>query len=246
MSKPKIGGVIMKLWIGSVVAAGILLSATVGWADTILFRPGGVLNGLAVDSPGTTVAVDPGAQISGTLEIRVNNSHGSGPIVPVGGTVTWGDRETQAWEIYNHVRTGWTDLSVNIEEIAPTTPGLYYIVFANAGECRSSQVMSATSWAVQGSPAYCGSLESDPIWHDGNDIGWDWSDEHFQQAKDTGQVTQMWWWPRDNEFREITIGANWVGIEVLDTGDDTGDDGGDDTGDVGGGGGGGCFISDLF
>lgn len=190
-------------------------------ANTILFRSGGILNGQSVDGSGTIVEVEPGQLISGTLEISVENSHSSGAVVPVGGTVTWGDRESQLWEIDNHVYTGWTNISVGINKVAPTTPGLYYILIANRGECKYYQVMSATNWGVVGSPSYCGSLESGPIWNDGNDIGWDWSVEQFTQASSSGQITQSWWFPKYSEFREVLVGVNWVGIGVGDWNSET-------------------------
>jgi hypothetical protein len=115
--------------------------------------------------------LDPGEEIAGTLEISVHNGYPSGHVVPVGATVTWGDRQSQPWQIDSSVGTGWTDFSVGISETAPTTPSLYYIVFALANECRYFHVMSAANWAVDGSPTTCGSPESPPIWFDGNDLG---------------------------------------------------------------------------
>ncbi len=184
------------------------------WGNTILFSQGGTLNGQAVDSPGTNIDVNPGEQITGTLEIRVHNSHHSGAIVPVGATVTWGERKTQPWQVAGNLRTGWSDLSVAVNKTAPTTPGEYYLIIANRGECRYYHVLSATNWATSKSSSFCGSFESQPIWNDGNDIGWDWNSSHFQQAKSTGQVSQLWWFSREDDFFETTVGANWVRIRV--------------------------------
>lgn len=208
-------------WVTSIVIGlgTLLLLPVTAWSDTILFRSGGSLNGQAVDSAGSIIVVEPGETISGTLEISVHNSHSAGPIVPVGATVTWGDRSGQVRQVRSHVGQGWTNLSVSFLDTAPDTRGLYYIILGNAGECDYLQVMSGTNWALPGSPSYCGALESGPIWFDGNDLGWDWTSEQFKQALDTGQVTQMWWLGRDSEFIELTSGGNWVGISVQQVGD---------------------------
>jgi hypothetical protein len=121
-------------------------------ADTILLREGGQLNGQPIAPGRPLIVVQPGKDISGTIEISAHNSHSVGPIVPVGATVTWGNRASQAWEVRRHVSPGSTNISVAVRKTAPSEPGVYYLVIANAGECNYLQVMSGTNWALPNSP----------------------------------------------------------------------------------------------
>lgn len=177
-------------------------------ADTVLLRSGGNINGQVVDETHYVIEVQPGEQLTGQINIKVHNSHSSGAVVPVAATFTWGNRETQPWLITGHITPGWHDLTVNItsqNEYAPTTPGTYYIIIANSGEFTAGQIMSATNWSY-------GSL----VWFDKNDLGWDWTNEQFQETRETGQVTCLYLVPDDGgKYYMGTRGANWVEVRVV-------------------------------
>ncbi len=184
----------------------LCVAASTGLAyDTVLLRTGGLLNGQVVDDTNYTVEVEPGQAIAGTINIRALNDHANaGAIVPVAATVTWGNRATQPWRVSSHISQGWHNLTANVNKTAPTAPGTYYIVFGNQGEFNEDQIMSATNWAF-------GTV----VWHDGNDLGWDWSAAQFQQAHDTGTVTQLQL-GGGGIYGSGNFGANWVAVEVVD------------------------------
>ena len=184
-------------------------------ASSISLLPGGQLNEIAIDAMHHTIDVQPGATIAGTLRISVTKTAPVTNVFPVGTTATWGTREAQAREIRANVGVGTTEIDVGIGLLAPDAPGLYHIVFAASSECKYFHVLSATNWATASSPITCGSVESSPIWNDGNDIGWDWTPEQFEQAQTEGQVTQLTFRPLTDDYAETTYAATWVGLRVV-------------------------------
>lgn len=169
--------------------------------DTVYLASGGSLNGQVVDASNYVINVDANDVISGNINIEVYNGHGSSAIVPVAGTVTWGDRATQPWSISGHITPGWHNLSANVDITAPSTPGLYYMIIANAGEFTPADIMSNTSWS-----------NYNDIWNDGNDVGWDWTADQFNQARTDGSV-----WSnvlRPDGIISYYTGATWVAIQV--------------------------------
>jgi len=174
-------------------------------ADTIFLQSGGSLNGQTIDATNYWITVDQGAAISGTIKVQTNNMHGSAAVAPFGYTATWGDRTTQPVTTNSWITTGLHNYDINVNKTAPDTPGTYYLPIAFDGCYNIAQVMSSTH------PAW------PAVWHDGNDVGWDWTPAQYQQARDQGLVT-FW---RAGTSTETTggslmdMGANWVGVNVV-------------------------------
>lgn len=206
--------------------------------NTILFDAGGILNGQSVEAAGTTITVNPGEVITGTVNINVFNSHNVDYTSPVGATVTWGDRATQSWGVTVGGVPGqatfqtWTPFTVNFSNTdpdshsltAPLTAGLYHIIFANRAECKFGHVMSATNWKPASGGTNCGGNLTAPVWNDGNDLGWDWTASQFQDVQSTGHINQATWFQDSPEvstppaFYTDTVdgyGANWIAIRVV-------------------------------
>lgn len=180
--------------------------------DTILLSSDGQINGQLIDRTHYKIEVQPGALLTGNINIRVYNAHSPGAIVPAAATFTWGNRETQSWLITGHITPGWHDLTVDItgqKERAPTTPGIYYIIISASGEFTAEQIMSGTNWAYQRD-------KGKVVWLDDNDRGWDWSEQQFQEARDLGQVTCMTL-KSTGDYTEGKIGANWIEVKVINT-----------------------------
>jgi hypothetical protein len=187
------------------VATMVLLGVvSVGWAGSgiIQLNSGGQLNGQTVDASHYSINVNPGDPIMGTIKIGVRNDLPGSDVVPVATTVTWGDRTAQPWTVASNVNPGWTNLTVNVNKIAPMTPGTYYIAIAAQGEFTATNIMSGTNWAHSGGN----------IWNDGNDVGWDWDTTQFQDARNNGCETQQWLfgYGYDNDL----VAANWVQVNV--------------------------------
>ena len=194
----------------AMVFVGVFLFSSIAYAYTfeIQLSSGGLLNGQSIDENNYLIHLDPGELLQGTINISAYSDIVPGPIVPVAGSLIWGDRTQQPWLIRSHISTGgWTDISVDISSLnayAPTEAGLYYLIFASTNTFTADEIMSASGW------------NAPPVWYDGNDIGWDWSDQQYQDARDSGTVfgsflglsfVEDWQW-----------GATWVGIEVGSTG----------------------------
>ena len=130
--------------------------------DAVLFSAG-TLNGQRLSTVTPSLSVTPGQAISGTVHIAVQNDHRPGAIFPVGATPTWGDHQSSYWSVDHSAPSfSTTPYEVPVALTAPSTPGVYAIVFAAAPETSLAHVMSATRW-------YSGP----PQWNNGDDIaGW--------------------------------------------------------------------------
>ena len=137
--------------------------------DAVLFSAG-TLNGQRLSTVTPSLSVTPGQAISGTVHIAVQNDHRPGAIFPVGATPTWGDHQSSYWSVDHSAPSfSTTSYEVPVALTAPSTPGVYAIVFAAAPETSLAHVMSATRW-------YSGP----PRWNNGDDIaGWDASRVNF-------------------------------------------------------------------
>ena len=140
--------------------------------DAVFFSAG-TLNGQRLNSVTPSLSVTPGQSISGTVHIAVQNDHRPGAIFPVGATPTWGDHPSSYWSIAHSAPSfSTTPYEVPVDLTAPSTPGVYAIVFAAAPETSLAHVMSATRW-------YSGP----PRWNNGDDIaGWNASQLNFAMA----------------------------------------------------------------
>ena len=75
--------------------ATIRTQATGNWLKR---TSGGSLNGTSIDASHNSITVSPGASITGSIRVTVNNTDwGSGSVITLGGTVNWGNRTTQRW-----------------------------------------------------------------------------------------------------------------------------------------------------
>jgi len=190
-------------------AASSQWMVSIAWAeepnDTIFLRQGGHINGQLVDATNYTIQINPGEQITGTVNVRVFNAHGGAAVVPMAATVTWGDRTNQYWSVSGHIGGyGWHDLTVNVNKQVPTSEGRYYIVIASAATFTAGQIMSGTSWT-----AHCADK-----WYDGNDVGWDWSEQQFEDARNGGTVINLFLNNLPDDYGQTPIGATWVAVEV--------------------------------
>lgn len=175
-----------------------------GWG-TVRLVAGGSLDGQAVDGVHYRLTVAPGQSVVGIVNVRTDNHMSASAVAPLGYTVTWGDRTQQPVLSVRSIGTGANEYGIRIAKTAPMEPGRYYIVISFRGEFSIGQVMSGTNWSYD-------NHSGNPVWYDGNDLGWDWSTAQFQQARQKGQVLQqqlgngttlMGWMP-----------AAWIEVDV--------------------------------
>lgn len=119
----------------------------------------GTVNGQAIGRDQPTVRVAPGERISGRVVLRYDT-----PTIPVlwfaarSSTFPTTGRDTAS---VSSLITGATagTLGTVLDMTAPTQPGSYWLVWAQAAEPSAQWIFSRTNWA-------CGT----PIWGDGNDL----------------------------------------------------------------------------
>ena len=149
---------------------------------------GGSINDQVVDAEHDTVSVIAGERLQGSFNVMTNNTMHSGAVAPLAATVTWGDRTTQHWTVNRKIRTGVNTYSIPVNCVAPDTPGDYYLIVGFSGMYTGAQVMSSTT------PA------RDAVWHDGNDVGFDWTEAQFNSALGNTGVVWVNMLQTNNEF----------------------------------------------
>ena len=138
-----------------------------------VFLNSGTLNGQQITSSNPFLSVTPGQAISGTVNLMVANDHGGHAVFPVEATPTWGDHQSGYWDVPISVPSyGTARRDVTIDLTAPSTPGVYAIIFAAQAEFSGGYITSATHWP-----------SGSPRWNNGDDIaGWSASQIDFAIA----------------------------------------------------------------
>jgi hypothetical protein len=146
--------------------------------DRITFIAGEV-NGAALNSFSPQVTVKPGEKISGTLSLRVLNSHATSDVFPVGATPTWGTNRSSYWLVEDWASPGESTLALNLELDAPQEPGTYYILVVAAAEPSVESILSGTH------------SRATPIWGDSDDVA-AWSQAQIDHAQTNGWTSVEW------------------------------------------------------
>jgi len=147
--------------------------------QTCCLTTNSVLNDQRFGSANNSVTVLPGGILSGVVEVETTNLMHPNAVAPLAGTFTWGERRDQYWTINGWIDTGVQRYSFPVECTVPTEPGDYYLIVGFLGAYNAAQVMSSTHAAI------------DAVWYDGNDIGFDWTEQQFAQALGNGGVVQV-------------------------------------------------------
>lgn len=143
----------------------------------VIFLLEGTLNGQEINAADPAVLARPGAAIRGTVRIAVHNTRGHEAIFPLGATYSWGNPETSYWQVSSSVPpAAVTEYTVQIDVVAPSSPGDYFIIIAGTAEHSLAHVMSSTSWEA-----------GIPRWNDGDDVA-DWDAPAIQSAIRNGYV----------------------------------------------------------
>ena len=161
---------------------------------------GGTLNGQDIDPVDPVVVVAPGGTISGRVTVTFDNSHGPGVVFPVGATTSWGDPGTSYWQVVSSVNPqASVRYSVSVNVVAPSEPGMYFIVMVGAAENSIAHVMSATRWSA-----------GIPIWDNGDEVA-RWSESQIDVVIADGYLTAPCYPETDFKF-----GAAAVKVQVAD------------------------------
>ncbi len=160
----------------------------------------GTLNGQALNTFNPRVVVEPGAKITGMLNIAVTNTHSSDEVFPVGATPSWGDRQSSYWEIENWASPGDSQYEVTVDLTAPDEVGTYYLILAAAAELTVADIMSGTHYSSQ----------AEERWDDADDLA-AWSDEQIEEAIARGRVNVDWF-----SEHNVDVAASAVRIEVAE------------------------------
>lgn len=142
---------------------------------------GGTLDSKAIDPSNPRVVIAPGATLSGSVDIQVENNGAPGDNFPVCVTPSWGDHSSSGWMVNPHQPPGVSSYAVPISLTVPSTPGMYYILFAASWEPTFLHVLSCTNWTTLGGP----------VFNNGFDVA-DWSDDQVEDAVYRGWVCSKW------------------------------------------------------
>ena len=141
----------------------------------------GTLNFQPLDPDNPLIEILFWEAIEGSVDIHVENNGAPGNVFPVCATTSWGDHATSGWTIESSLPPGTRDYTVQINTVAPSEVGTYYIFFAASWELSCGNVLSCTNWANG----------TGDVWDDGYDVA-DWNDDQAQSAIDLGWVCSAW------------------------------------------------------
>ena len=163
----------------------------------------GVVNGQTIGPEHRSVAVRPGASITGDVMLEYSSYWGSASVI-LGAVAMWGDRTKNFLDLAPlFTPAEHQPRRAHITFTAPQTYGIYYIVFAFDAEGNVEDFVSGTNWRL---PA--------PIWNDGNDIA-DWNQAQIAQAKTRGWV-QTTFVQIDNRTGKPVVAGHPIASTVID------------------------------
>jgi len=136
-------------------------------ADTgagTLWLVGGTLNAVSLSPDTDIVEVSSGATISGNVLLRAFNSFNETVTTPLAYAWSWGNRQSDFTQVSADTAAGATDWDVSINLGAPSTRGLYALLFTFDDTDSTARLFSVDE------------AGAGPSWNDGNDLldlGWD-------------------------------------------------------------------------
>jgi len=162
-----------------------------------------VINGTQLSLSDPIIDVLAGDSITGIIDLAALSNFGTGAMVKLAGTPSWGNHSTSYWGIGGWSGSGAYYYNESIDLIAPQIDGISYIYFAFGGEQQYDEVMSLSSWACS----------SSPIWDDGVDVA-DWDDSQAQMAIDSGYVYTQYTGGDCNIYDDQRVAATAIRIRV--------------------------------
>lgn len=171
---------------------------------SILFLQNGTVNGQPVTGqtccfPGDRIiTVSPGQVISGAVTLDIHNAWPTTISAPLIGTPSWGNAQT-SYRTYGNATSG--DATVQLNWVAPSTPEVYYILFAFRAEIDGGDVASMTNWAA-----------NPERWGDGNDVA-QWSESMINTANMDGRVPAQVYF--QNGMQQRNVPATSLTVHVV-------------------------------
>lgn len=158
---------------------------------------GGTLNQTRITPFAASLAVAPGAKISGTLDLAVENTHARSEVFQLVQVQTWGEVQSGFRELDDRVLPGSTRHTAAVDLTAPTQPGTYHLIIAAAAEPGAAEIASGTHWESADAPR----------WGDTDDLA-AWDTQRLAQATGQGWVEVEWY-----QHHRVEIGA--FALEVV-------------------------------
>lgn len=169
-------------------------------ANSTLAVTGGTLNGQSATS---TVSVEEGGLLAGSVDLSYDSAWDSGVDVYLGYTPTWGVLEEQMVSLGTISGTSQTTADINVS--APQQAGDYHLVFAYRAETTPQHVFSLTNWAA-----------GDPAWGDDNTVAQFNTSQLAAAAADGRTAAQVLF---DNGYETVQVPSAVIDIEVTSTSD---------------------------
>ena len=143
-------------------------------ADSALYLSSGVFQGDVVTEGRRQLQVSPGEVVEGTVNLRYTSAWSEDTRVQLAWTPTWGDPATSGVPAGVLATPSFADqLTVPVQFTAPSSLGIYRLVFAFRAADNAAELLSMTEGAAE--------------WNDGNDIA-QWQSSQFQDANENGRA----------------------------------------------------------
>ncbi len=157
-----------------------------------------------INAANKMINVQAGSPISGAVFMTVVNHGAPSAVAPMIGTPSWGNPATSFWTVTPSVATGTSTIRSSVHLTAPTTPGIYSIIFAYQLEIGEDHIASGTNWAT-----------GTDIWGDGNDIA-EFTTAQIAQAQQSGCTLDNWIVQGGREL--LLVPADAISLKVIGLG----------------------------
>ena len=171
-----------------------------GWNDSAIKILSGELADQGVSQSNPELTVSTGNSISGSFDISVRNTGRAGAVFILAATPNWGSHSSSYWHVGSQ-SPGTKAHTVNVNLVAPSSPGTYYIIAAGMWELSASNVASGTNWAMH-----------NDHWDDGNDLA-DWNATTIESAINSGLVVVNW--EIEREMVKMYVPATAIRVKVI-------------------------------
>ena len=146
------------------------------------------------------IAVAPGQSVDGKVVLLARNGGAVFAVAPFIYTPSWGAPD-RSWQLIAKSVPGGTALySTDAHLIAPSSRGIYHVIFAFQHGMTGADVASGTDWAV-----------GHDVWNDGSVIA-DFSSEQIHEAQTFGCTTARWL--ETTGYGTLSVPADAITINV--------------------------------
>ena len=129
---------------GEMAMTVVKVIVTGGAAHNTLSLGTGTLAGQNITRANNQITVSSGSLIQGSFSVAFHNEMSPSAVAPIAAVPNWLDCSSNYWCVESWAPAGDSTHTVQVNQIAPGSPGTYYLIVASAGTYDCAQIISGT------------------------------------------------------------------------------------------------------